>query len=179
MSRKFFAIPLALVGLLGAALAVAAATTATQTITFTVPAVVSLTSNGDVAFGSVSGSPTKTGSFAISSNDAKGFQLAVSTSAATYAEAGASPCVPTNSVSVSSIQVAGAAVTGQTSGTGGTAVAAFALSTTNTNLFSTAPTAQGTAITETVTYTVNANSIPANSTGCSYSVPTSWIIGAQ
>jgi len=177
--RKFFAIPLALFGLVLAAGAALAATSATQNVTFTVPATVSLTSNGDVAFGTISGPTTKTGSFAISSNDANGFQMAVSTSAATYLESGSTGCTPTHSVSASSISVTGSAVTGQTTGTDGTPTAQFALSTTATNIFSAFPTAQGTAITETVTYSVNGSTIPANSGTCSYSIPTSWIIGAQ
>ena len=174
---------LALIGMVAAlvvgGIAAYASTNATQTITLTVPAAVSLTSNGDVAFGTVAGLTSKTGSFAITSNDANGFQLAVSTTTATYLEVGGAGCTPTHSISASAIQVGAAPVTGQTSGTAGTAIAPFALSTTNTNVFSTVPTAQGTAISETVTYTVNGSAVPANSGTCTYSVPTNWVIGAQ
>jgi hypothetical protein len=179
MRRFILAAPVAALFVLLGAVIVSAATSATQNVSFTVPAAVSLTSNGDVAFGTISGPTTKTGSFAISSNDANGFQMAVSTSAATYLESGTTGCTPSHSVSVSSISVNGAAVTGQTTGTGGTPTAQFALSTTATNIFTTVPTAQGTTITETVTYSVNGSAIPANSGTCQYVVPTSWIIGAQ
>src|SRR6266568_3095091 len=47
---------------------VQAATSATQNLTFSVPAVVSIASNGNVAAGSLTGSTTVTGSFTIGSN---------------------------------------------------------------------------------------------------------------
>jgi hypothetical protein len=159
-----------------------AATSATQAVTFTVAKAVSISSGGDktisTAIDPSSGTPTgtTTGTLTIQSNDAGGFQIAANTGASTVTESGS--CTPSESANVNIMSISASTPTGGT-GSAGTAAAAFALSTTATNLYSTAPQAVGSSMAVTTSYTVSPGwSTPANTSGCNYKITVNLAISA-
>lgn len=169
--------------LLGAQTALAA-TSATQNVTFTVAKAVAIVSTGTATVSSSidpsSGTPTGSASsgLTVSSNDASGFQITANTSASSVTEAGCGSPVRTANVNI--VSISAATPTGQSGGSSaGTAASAFALSTTATNLYSTAPTYYGGSMSVTTNYTVTPGyATPANTSGCSYTVPVVMTISA-
>jgi hypothetical protein len=170
-------------GLFGAQVSLAA-TSATQNVTFTVAKAVGIVSNGNqtiaTAIDPSSGTPSgsATGSLAVSSNDAGGFQITAKTNAATVTEAGT--CTPAQSANVDIMTISAGTPTGQSGGSSaGTAASAFALSTTATNLYLTAPTYYGSSMSVTTNYTVTPGyTTSANTSGCTYTIPVVMTISA-
>src|SRR5262249_40184447 len=136
--RYIIGILAAVFAVFGLATAVQAQNTATQNAFFTVPASLSISSTGDVNLGTAAPGTTvtKTGSFTLASNDVVGFDLTTSIPSATITESlppgGTGTCAGAVSIGGSVLSVAGSAVTGFTSGSGGTAAASHPLSTTAT-----------------------------------------------
>ena len=177
----------ALVGVMLGANAAYAATSASQNVSFAVVKSVAIVSTGQpAAIGPIdpsSATPTgqTTGAFTISSTDLSGFQLTAVTPAATVAESGTS-CTPATgaTATVGVLSVGISTVTGSLVGTAGTPAAPVALSTTAQNLYATVPTRIGAALSATATYTATPGySTPANSTGCSYTIPVTVAIVSQ
>ena len=182
--RKFLFLPLLGLLALGGTNIAFAATTATQNVTFSVAKVVAITASSVSGLGTAidpsSGSPTGTGTgtLTVSSNDKTGFQVTAGTPAATVNEAGTG-CTTPNTANVNIATVAGAAATGGT-GSGGTAASASTLSTTVANLYSTAPTMIGSAITAGTTYVITPGyGTPANQGSCTYTIPVTMTVIAQ
>ena len=169
--------------LLGAQVSLAA-TTATQNVTFTVAKAVGIASTGDktisTAIDPSSGTPTgtTTGGLTVSSNDASGFQITAKTNASTVTEAGG--CTPVETANVNIMTVSAGTPSGQSGGSSaGTAASAFALSTTATNLYSSAPTYVGGSMSVTTSYTVTPGyGTAANTSGCTYTIPVVMTISA-
>ena len=184
MNRRFAWITGTVVAatLLGAQVSLAA-TSATQNVTFTVAKAVAIASTGDKtispAIDPSSGAPTgtTTGGLTVSSNDKSGFQITANTSAATVTESGS--CTPAESANVNIMTISASTPTGGSGGSAGTAAAAFALGTTATNLYSTAPTTIGGSMSVTTSYTVTPGyTTPANTSGCTYTIPVVMTISA-
>ncbi len=157
---------------------VQAATSATQNVTFSVPAAVSISSNGNVSAGAITADTTATGSFTLSNNDTLGFAITTNAASATTTEAGTG-CTPTNSFPAASIQFQAGTMTGQTSGSNGTSTALTNYSTTAQSAYGTNSTAIGTAITMPVSYRIKASLITPNTSNCSYTFATVWTISAN
>jgi hypothetical protein len=169
--------------LLGAQVSLAS-TSATQNVTFTVAKSVAIVSTGDktisTAIDPSSGTPTgtTTSGLTVSSNDASGFNISAKTNAATVTEAGT--CTPAQSASVGIMAISAGTPTGQSGGTSaGTAASAFALSTTTANLYSAAPNYTGGSMSVTTSYTVTPGwTTPANTSGCTYTIPVVLTVSA-
>src|SRR5437660_11969814 len=178
MNRKFAWIAGTVLAatLLGAQVSLAA-TSATQNVTFTVAKAVAITSTGaatiSTAIDPSSGTPTgtTTSGLTVSSNDTAGFQITAKTNASTVTEAGT--CTPAESANVNIMTISAGTPTGQSGGSSaGTAASAFALSTTATNLYSTAPTYYGGSMAVTTNYIVTPGyATLANTSGCTYTIP--------
>jgi len=160
---------------LGAATVYAQTATGTQNVSFTAVATIGITSTADVAFGSLTTTTTKTGSFTLNSNDPNGFSLTTQPSGSNYAAGKigesvipAQTCSAAQTFPVGNVTVTPHAVTGMTTGTGGTAAAPFALTGSPQALFSVNPTGQGTTMAMNADYTVNVSGIPFNTAGCQY-----------
>src|SRR5690349_452579 len=117
MNRKFaWVAGIALAATLVGAQVSLAATSATQSVTFTVAKAVAITSTGDktisTAIDPSSGTPTgtTTSGLTVSSNDASGFQVTAKTSAATVTEAGT--CTPAQSANVNIMAISASTPTG-------------------------------------------------------------------
>src|SRR5207245_7864850 len=173
MHRKFVLLAgTSLVAMLFGAQASLASPTATQNVTFTVSKAVAIVSTGNQTIASAidpsSGTPmgSATGGLTVSANDASGFQITAKTNASTVTEAGT--CTPAQSANVNIMTASAGTPTGQSSGTSaGTAASAFALSTTATNLYSSAPNYVGSSMAVTSSYTVTPGyTTPANTSGC-------------
>jgi hypothetical protein len=185
MNRKFAWVAGLLLGasLLGTQVSLAA-TSATQNVTFTVAKAVAIASTGDrtiaTAIDPSSGTPTgtTTSGLTVSSNDASGFQITAKTNASTVTEAGT--CTPAESANVNIMTISASSPSGQSGGTSaGTPASAFALSTTATNLYSSAPNYIGSNMSATTSYTVTPGySTPANTSGCTYTIPVVMSISA-
>jgi len=178
MHRKFVLLAgTSLVALLFGVQASLASPTATQNVTFTVSKAVAIVSTGNQTIASAidpsSGTPTgsATGGLTVSSNDASGFQITAKTNASTVTEAGT--CTPAESANVNIMTISAGTPTGQSGGSSaGTAASAFALSTTATNLYSTAPTYYGGSMAVTTNYIVTPGyATLANTSGCTYTIP--------
>src|SRR6266849_9419908 len=168
--------------LLGAQVSLAA-TSATQNVTFTVAKAVAIASTGDktisTAIDPSSGTPTgtTTSGLTVSSNDTSGFQITAKTNTATVTESGT--CTPAGSANVNIMSTSASTPSGGSGGSAGTAASAFALGTTATNLYSTAPTTTGSSLSVTTSYTVTPGyTTPANTSGCSYTIPVVMSISA-
>jgi hypothetical protein len=168
MIRKLgLAFALSVLGLAGV-VSVEAATTAGQNVSFTSIPTVSISSDAPVAFGSLTAPAQVSGGLTLSSNDAAGFTLTVNVvSGSTVLESG---CVgASKSITLSSVVTLGpAAITGMTTGTGGTAAAPFAQTGAVQSLFSVNPTGVGATMHETIAYTINPAGAPFNTAGCQY-----------
>jgi hypothetical protein len=92
----------------------------------------------------------------------------------------AGTCTPAQSANVNIMAISASTPTGQSGGTlAGTAASAFALTTTATNLYSTAPNYIGPSMAVTTSYTVTPGySTPANTSGCTYTIPVVMTISA-
>ena len=176
MKRVLIACGAMVLGLAGAVTA-EAATSANQNVTFSVPSTVSIASNGDVPAGVLTAVNDFGGSFTITSNDPAGFSITTEAASATTTESGCGS--PTASFTANKVTVSAQAVGGMTSGTGGTAAAPVAYSTSPQSVYSTNPTAQGSAIHMTSVYHLDPANFPVNSAGCSYSFATTWQIAAS
>lgn len=160
---------------LGVATVYAQTSTSTQNVSFTAVATIGITSTADVSFGSLTTNTTKTGSFTLNSNDPNGFSLTTQPTGGNYAagKIGESTipgqtCTAVQTFPVGNITVTPHAITGMTSGTGGTANAAFALTGSAQALFSVNPTGQGSSMAMNTDYTINVSGIPFNTSGCQY-----------
>jgi hypothetical protein len=157
-------------GLLGLAsvVSVEAATTAGQNVSFTSVPTVSISSDAPVAFGPLNAPAQVDGGLTMSSNDTAGFTLTVNAgSGSSVQESG---CVgASKSFNLASAVTLGPrAITGMTSGSGGTAMAPFAQTGAVQSLFSVNPTGVGSTMHESIAYTIDPTGVPFNTAGCSY-----------
>src|SRR6266581_7983102 len=158
MIRKLFISVGACLLALAAAVTVEASTTANQNVTFNVPATVSISSDGNVSAGTLTTANDFGGSFTISSNDPAGFSITTQAASATTTESGCGS--PSASFTANKVTVSGQPVGNMTSGSGGTAAAPFAYSTSPQSIFTTNPTAQGPAVHLTSVYHLDPTNFP-------------------
>jgi hypothetical protein len=178
---------LAGLSLLGAQVALAS-TTATQNVTFSVAQAVAITaSTGPSSLGAIDpssggGTASGTGTLTLASNDTSGFQLQVNTSGSSVTEAGCGSPIKTANTNI--VSVAGTSVSGGSGSQTGTPNSSTALNgTTQVPLYGTGsgvPNRIGSGMSVTLTYTVNPGyTTPANTSGCTYTVPVTTTIVAQ
>jgi hypothetical protein len=162
-----------------------AATSASQSVTFTAGTGVAITAgpnqtiSGAIAPGS---SGNATGALTVSSNDLLGFQLSAQAAQATITESGTG-CTGTrnfNNDTLGVLTVNAAAATGGT-GVGGTSSGAQTVNSTSAkNLYTVVPTMTGNNIGINVAYTVTPGySVPPNTAGCSYAIPVTYTVTGQ
>jgi hypothetical protein len=179
MIRKLgLAFVVAVLGLVSA-VSVEAATTAGQDISFSTGPTVSIVSDAPVPFGLLNAPAQVDGHLTMSSNDSAGFSLTVaSASGATVVETGPA-CLGKSFTLASVVTLGPRAITGMTSGSGGTAAAPFAQTGAVQSLFSVNPTGVGSTMHESIAYTIDPTGVPFNTNGCQYLWTETYTIAAS